>query len=101
MVWLFVLIAGPVLLYFWLRGHWFAAVVAMVMIWAYPGLLLAEALDKTAPILNLFAAAALGLAAWIPYAIHRANRRQPAAPVIAPQPIHGITLASRDAPFNG
>ena len=93
---------GLVLLYFWLKGHWFAAVVAMLGgFWIGMAIAAAPAPQNPhSPEASFFITMLGGAIAWIPYAIHRANRRQPAAPIIAPQPIAGISLVSRDAPFN-
>jgi len=93
-----------VLLYFWLKGHWFAAVIGMLLSWAGPGFLMLSAVDRVVPVwVQLSLSLATGLIGWIPWYVHRSMNRARVAQAMtaAPQTIQGITLIGRSASFNG
>jgi hypothetical protein len=82
-------LAGAVWLYFWLKGHWFAAVLGMI-----PGIVLAAIADYLTAWPFVFL-----IGAWIPLAAHSLFRDISSACPTDPVTMDFAAATDRDATF--
>jgi uncharacterized membrane protein (UPF0136 family) len=87
-------VLGLALLWFWLKGHWFAAILATPITALVLGEIGLQNIHPDRP--AGFAILALGgAAAWLPYLFHHRSRKRTL------RSIEGLRLIGHDANFNG
>ena len=71
-VWLVAVFGAILLAYFWLVGHWFAAVLTMPVFAIVLGEIILESISLQPRPISLAIIAACALIAWVPFAVRRA-----------------------------